>query len=152
MVERGNLTTGVSVQRIERDNKIISGWSEKAPITFLGIEYLNGRSTSTMNQTNYNITNSSLVGSQIGTQNSQLYFNQSDFSSEINQAISEIKTIIDLLQQIDIAVKSDNKEAQTEAKFTLKGMLKGIGNTGVKVISVLSGLANLAKFFGFPIS
>lgn len=110
-----------------------------------------------MNQTNYNITNSSLVGSQIGTQNSQLYFNQSDFSSEINQAISEIKTItelseksmnsiIDLLQQIDIAVKSDNKEAQTEAKFTLKGMLKGIGNTGVKVISVLSGLANLAKF------
>ena len=62
MVERGNLTTGVSVQRIERDNKIISGWSEKAPITFLGIEYLNGRSTSTMNQTNYNITNSSLVG------------------------------------------------------------------------------------------
>ena len=27
-----------------------------------------------MNQTNYNITNSSLVGSQIGTQNSQLYF------------------------------------------------------------------------------
>lgn len=24
MVERGNLTTGVSVQRIERDNKIIS--------------------------------------------------------------------------------------------------------------------------------
>lgn len=163
MVERGNLTTGVSVQRIERDNKIISGWSEKAPITFLGIEYLNGRSTSTMNQTNYNITNSSLVGSQIGTQNSQLYFNQSDFSSEINQAISEIKTItelseksmnsiIDLLQQIDIAVKSDNKEAQTEAKFTLKGMLNGIGNTGVKVISVLSGLANLAKFFGFPIS
>ena len=116
-----------------------------------------------MNQTNYNITNSSLVGSQIGTQNSQLYFNQSDFSSEINQAISEIKTItelseksmnsiIDLLQQIDIAVKSDNKEAQTEAKFTLKGMLNGIGNTGVKVISVLSGLANLAKFFGFPIS
>lgn len=163
MVERGNLTTGVSVQRIERDNKIISGRSEKAPITFLEIEYLNGRGTSTMNQTNYNITNSSLVGSQIGTQNSQLYFNQSDFSSEINQAISEIKTItelseksmnsiIDLLQQIDIAVKSDNKEAQTEAKFTLKGMLKGIGNTGVKVISVLSGLANLAKFFGFPIS
>ena len=99
MVERGNLTTGVSVQRIERDNKIISGWSEKAPITFLGIEYLNGRSTSTMNQTNYNITNSSLVGSQIGTQNSQLYFNQSDFSSEINQAISEIKTITELSEK-----------------------------------------------------
>lgn len=35
MVERGNLTTGVSVQRIERDNKIISGWSEKAPLRFL---------------------------------------------------------------------------------------------------------------------
>ena len=52
-----------------------------------------------MNQTNYNITNSSLVGSQIGTQNSQLYFNQSDFSSEINQAISEIKTITELSEK-----------------------------------------------------
>ena len=116
-----------------------------------------------MNQTNYNITNSSLVGSQIGTQNSQLYFNQSDFSNEINQAISEIrnitelseesmKSIIDLLQQIVVAVKKDDKEVQTEAKFTLKGILKGIGNTSVKVVSVLSGLANLAKFFGFSIS
>ena len=116
-----------------------------------------------MNQTYYKIIKSSLVGSQVGTQNSQLYFNQSDFSSEINQAITEIKaitelseqnmnSIIDLLQQIDVAVKTDNKDTQAEAKFTLKGMLKEIGNTGVKVISVLSGLANLAKFFGFQIS
>lgn len=113
-----------------------------------------------MNQTNYNINNSSLVGSQIGTTNSQLYFNQNDFSVEISKAISEIKmiaelseenkiTIIDLLKQIDDAIQSNNKEAQTEAKFTLKGVLKGIGNAGVKVISVLSGLANLAKFLGF---
>lgn len=113
-----------------------------------------------MNQTNYNINNSSLVGSQIGTTNSQLNFNQNVFSEEINQAISEIKTIaelseenrsiiIDLLKQIDVAVQSDNKDAQTEAKFTLKGVLKGIGNVSVKVISVLSGLVNLAKFFGF---
>lgn len=120
----------------------------------------NERSTTIMNQTNYNINNSSLVGSQIGTTNSQLNFNQSNFSDEISQAIFEIKgiaelseenkkLIIDLLQQIDAAVKSDNKNAQVEAKFTLKGILKGIGNTSVKVISVLSGLANLAKFFGF---
>lgn len=163
MVEMGNLITDVSVQRVERDNKIISVWSEKAPITSLGIENLNGRSTSTMNQKNYYVTNSSLFGSQIGTENSKLYFNQSDFSSEIKQAISEIekitelseknmKSIIELLKQIDIAVKSNNKEAQTTKKSTLKGMLKGIGNTGVKVINVLSGLANLANFFDFPTS
>lgn len=113
-----------------------------------------------MNQTNYNINNSSLIGSQIGTNNSQLYFNQNEFSEEISKAILEIKaiaelseenkvTIIDLLKQIDDAIQSNNKNAQTEAKFTLKGMLKGIGNAGVKVISVLSGLANLANFFGF---
>lgn len=116
-----------------------------------------------MNQKNYYVTNSSLFGSQIGTENSKLYFNQSDFSSEIKQAISEIekitelseknmKSIIELLKQIDIAVKSNNKEAQTTKKSTLKGMLKGIGNTGVKVINVLSGLANLANFFDFPTS
>lgn len=113
-----------------------------------------------INRTNYNISNSSLVGSQIGTTNSQIYFNQSDFSSEINHAILKIKStaelseenmtsIIDLLQQIDAAVTVGNEDAQTEAKFTLKGMLKGMGDTGAKVISILSGLANLAKFFGF---
>lgn len=126
-----------------------------------GIESLREGSIPIMNQTNYNINNSSLVGSQIGTTNSQLNFNQNTFSKEISEAVVEIKTIaelskenmetiIDLLGQIDVAIQSDNKEAQTEAKFTLKGMLKGIGNAGVKVISVLSGLANLAKFFGFP--
>lgn len=126
-------------------------------------KYLNGRSISIMNQTNYNIFNSSLFASQVGTQDSQLYFNQSDFSKEINQAISEIKAItelskenknliIDMLCQIDLAMKSGDKEAQKEGKFALKGILKGLGNNGVKVISVLSGLANLAKFFGFSAS
>lgn len=116
--------------------------------------------TTIMHQTNYNIKGSSIVGSQVGTVNSQLNFNQSDLSDEISQAILKIKEIaelseenkkiiIELLQQIDVAVKSDNKDVQTEAKFTLKGILKGIGNTSVKVISVLSGLVNLAKFFGF---
>lgn len=116
--------------------------------------------TTIMNQTNYNIKGSSIVGSQVGTVNSQLNFNQSDFSDEISQAIIKIKEIaelseenkkliIELLQQIDVAVKSNNKDVQTEAKFTLKGILKGIGNTSVKVISILSGLVNIAKFFGF---
>jgi hypothetical protein len=41
------------------------------------------------------------------------------------------------------------KEAQNEKKHTLKGFLQGAGNAGVKVIGVLSGLANLAKFFGY---
>ena len=126
-------------------------------------KYLNGRSISIMNQTNYNIFNSSLFASQVGTQDSQLYFNQSDFSKEINQAISEIKAItelskenknliIDMLCQIDLAMKSGDKEAQKEGKFTLKGILKGLGNNGVKVISVLSGLKKKKKFFGFSAS
>ena len=111
-----------------------------------------------MNQTNYNIFNSSLVASQVGTRNSHLYFSQSDFSKEISQAISKIKAmselskenktlIIDLLCQIDLAMKSDNKEAQKEGKSSLKEVLKGLGNNGVKLISILSGLVNLAKFF-----
>lgn len=162
IMERENLITGASIQRAGHGNKIVmgGGWPEKAQITLQGIEYLNGRSTTIMNQTNYSISKSSVVGSQIGTKNSQLYFNQSDFLSEVNQAILQIKTIeelseenmnsiINLLQQIDTAVKTDNKDAQTEAKYTLKGMLKGIGNTGAKVIGILSGLANLAKFFGY---
>ena len=62
-------------------------------------KYLNGRSISIMNQTNYNIFNSSLFASQVGTQDSQLYFNQSDFSKEINQAISEIKAITELSKE-----------------------------------------------------
>lgn len=134
---------------------------EKIQITLQEIKYLNGRSTIIMNQTNYSISNSYVVGSQVGTKNSQLYFDQSDFSSEVNQAILQIKTveelseeninsIINLLQQIDTAVKTDNRNAQSEAKNTLKGMLKGIGNSSAKVIGILSGLANLAKFFGYP--
>ncbi len=125
----------------------------------------NERNTPIMSQTNITITHSSVSNSQVGTSNSQLNFNQSDFSSdfsnEISQSISEINaiaelskenmaTIIDLLKKIDASVQSGDEEAQTEAKYTLKGVLKGIGNAGVKVISVLSGLANLAKFFGFP--
>lgn len=60
---------------------------EKIQITLQEIKYLNGRSTIIMNQTNYSISNSYVVGSQVGTKNSQLYFDQSDFSSEVNQAI-----------------------------------------------------------------
>lgn len=160
IMEKGNLITGASIVRAGQENEILIGWPEKAQITLQGISYLNRRRTPVMNQTNYNISNSTLVGSQIGTTNSQLYFNQNDFSVEISKAILEIKmiaelseenriTIIDLLKQIDDAIQSNNKEAQSEAKFTLIGMLKGIGNAGVKVISVLSGLANLAKFLGF---
>lgn len=160
IMEKGNLITGASIVRAGQENEILIGWPEKAKITLQGISYLNRRRTPVMNQTNYNISNSTLVGSQIGTTNSQLYFNQNDFSVEISKAILEIKTIaelseenritiIDLLKQIDDAIQSNNKEAQSEAKFTLIGMLKGIGNAGVKVISVLSGLANLAKFLGF---
>lgn len=160
IMEKSNLITGASIKRAGRENKIVLGWPEKAQITLQGIDYLNGKGVQIMNQTNYNINNSSLIGSQIGTNNSQLYFNQNEFSGEISKAISEIKaiaelseenkvTIIDLLKQIDDAIQSNNKDAQTEAKFTLQGMLKGIGNAGVKVISVLSGLANLANFFGF---
>lgn len=162
IMEKGNLITGASIQRAGQGNKIVIGWPEQAKITLQGIQYLQGRGTTTMNQTNYNISNSSLVGSQVGTINSQLNFNQTAFSDEIAQAISEIKgipelsqenmeIIIELLGQINVAVQSDNKEKQTEAKFTLKGVLKGIGNVGVKVISVLSGLASLAKFLGFPV-
>lgn len=160
IMEKGNLITGASIVRAGQENEILIGWPEKAQITLQGISYLNRRRIPVMNQTNYNISNSTLVGSQIGTTNSQLYFNQNDFSVEISKAILEIKTIaelseenritiIDLLKQIDDAIQSNNKEAQSEAKFTLIGMLKGIGNAGVKVISVLSGLANLAKFLGF---
>ena len=160
IMEKGNLITGASIVRAGQENEILIGWPEKAQITLQGISYLNRRRTPVMNQTNNNISNSTLVGSQIGTTNSQLYFNQNDFSVEISKAILEIKTIaelseenritiIDLLKQIDDAIQSNNKEAQSEAKFTLIGMLKGIGNAGVKVISVLSGLANLAKFLGF---
>ena len=160
IMEKGNLITGASIVRAGQENEILIGWPEKAQITLQGISYLNRRRTPVMNQTNYNISNSTLVGSQIGTTNSQLYFNQNDFSVEISKAILEIKTIaelseenritiIDLLKQIDDAIQSNNKEAQSEAKFTLIGMLKGIGNADVKVISVLSGLANLAKFLGF---
>jgi len=161
IMENANLIKGAAITRAGQGNKIVIGWPEHAQITFQGIQYLQGGNIPVMNQTNYNISNSSLVGSQVGTTNSQLNFNQGIFSDEIIQAISEIKnipelspenmeTIIDLLGQISEAVQSANEDAQTEAKFTMKGMLKGIGNAGTKVIAVLSGLANLAKFFGFP--
>ncbi len=153
-IKVGDTFDEVYSKAVEKANDLRKGYSRV-------IQDLDERST-IMNQTNYNITNSSIVGSQIGTQNSQLNFSQSDFSDEINQAISEIKnitelsaenmkSIIMLLQQIDDAVKEDNKEAQAEAKFTLRGILKGIGNTGTKVVGVLSGLTNLAKFFGYSI-
>ncbi|ADU26507.1 YjcQ family protein [Ethanoligenens harbinense] len=161
IMEKGNLIKGASITRAGQGNKIVYGWPEQARITLQGINYLQGRSATMTNQTTYNISDSSLIGSQIGTLNSQLNFNQTSFSDEITQAISGIKaipelsqenmeTIIDLLGQISIAVQSDNKEEQTEAKFTLKGVIKGMGNAGIKVIGVLSGLANLAKFLGFP--
>lgn len=126
-----------------------------------GVSCYKWKRVSTINQTSYNINNSSLVGSQIGTTNSQLYFNQDNFSEQINKAVSEIReiaelsdeykdTIIGLLEQINTAIQSNNQEAQIEAKSTLEGMLRGIGNASVKVISVLSGLTDLANFFGFP--
>lgn len=149
------------VQNIKVGNKFDVVYSKAVLMADEKRRNHNGKSVPIMNQNNYSINNSYLVGSQIGTTNSKLNFNQNGFSGEINQAISEIKTIaelseknksiiIDLLKQIDAAVQADNKDAQTEAKFTLKGVLKGIGNASVTVISILSGLANLAKFFGFP--
>lgn len=160
LIEQGNITANDN-DFIRLSQKGYDRIQMESQSEIQGIEYSQGGSMPIMNQTNYNISNSSLVGSQIGTTNSQLNFNKNTFSDEINEAIVEIKsieelskenmeTIIELLGQIDVALQSDNKEAQAEAKFTLKGMLKGIGNAGVKVVSVLSGLANLAKFFGFP--
>ncbi len=117
----------------------------------------------TMNQTNITITNSSLTGTQVGTTNSTVNFapvNMSnDLSGEINQAISAIKEvaeitndeknmITDLLKEIDTAVKENNKEKQDKSKLMLKTVLKGMGEGGSKIITILSGLANLVKFFG----
>lgn len=130
------------------------------------------RRDKTMEKPSISITNSKLVGSPVGSSDSEVFVdiggdllidsNKSDsaFAKEIQQAISEIKsiselsdentkTVIDLLGEIETAVHSNDEETQLEAKFTLKGFLKGLGNAGVKVIGVLSGLANLAKFFGF---
>ena len=161
-MEQGGLIKGAAIVRGGQGNKVISGWIERARITLQGIDYLNGGRYHMSSQTSntYHIENSTVTGSQIGTINSQLNINSADFSNEVNQAISEIKnisqlttdnmnTIIELLGEINAAVQSDDTETQTEKKFTLKGLLKGLGNAGVKVISVLSSLANLAKFLGY---
>lgn len=115
---------------------------------------------SIVNQQINNFVNSPVVGSQIGTSISQVSFNNSDFSKELDQANLKLKSleelsgenrkaILELLEQANSAIQSDDKQKQLETKATFEGFLRGIGNVGVKVVSVLSGLANIAKFFGY---
>lgn len=161
-MERSDLITGAAITRAGQGNRIVTGWPEKARITNAGIHYLeNDGRVGSSNQITYNISNSSIVGSQIGTSNSQLNFNQDAFSGEISQAINEIKdiadvskeheeAIIDLLKQADTAVQNNDIEAQKKAKDTWQWIKRMLGKTAPQIISVLSGLANIAQFFGLP--
>ena len=112
-----------------------------------------------MEKTSISIENSQIIGSQIGVENSTLYYNAEDLSKEIHQAEAAIeqmvqltegsrKTIISLLDDIDAALKENDKDKATEAKGSLKGFLKGLGEGGAGVIGFLANLATIAAFLG----
>ena len=78
----------------------------------------------------------------------------------MQQAISEIKKIseltnenmnliIDMLNDVLLAVETNDEVAQNERKIEVKGYLKCLSETGLKVIEVLAGLATITGFFGF---
>jgi len=123
-----------------------------------------------MKENKTEVKDSVVVGAQIGTQRSKLKFKSRDivipsiktgtvFTDEVKQAITNIEQILELsaeqknylvqiMNDASNAVQDNNDAAQSSCKEKFKAFMLGAGNVAVKIISTLSGLANLAKFFG----
>lgn len=122
---------------------------------------------------NINITNSKITNSPVGAVNSEISVdiggdslvdsNKSDssFSNEIQNAISQIAQIEELtkeqkeylaklLDETNDVVQRNDVANQKTCKDKFQAFMFGIGNISTKVVGILSGLANLAKFFGLP--
>jgi hypothetical protein len=67
-------------------------------------------------------------------------------SVEINE--QQKNALIDIIAEAKEAVVKNDDERQKESKSKFKYFALGLGNTAVKLLSALSALANLAKFFG----
>jgi hypothetical protein len=90
---------------------------------------------------------------------STVFFDATAFESEVNDAINRVKTLEELSeQQKDMlseilvasseAVKTNSPEKKEKAQSRFKDAMCFLGNVSVKVLSALSSLANLSKFFG----
>jgi len=86
-------------------------------------------------------------------------FDIAQFSSEAENAIAEINdsteigeqqklTLIGIINEAQEAIKANSREGQEKSKTRFKDVVCFMGNIAPKLISSLSGLATIAKFFG----
>jgi len=115
--------------------------------------------TVNVNGNNYGIAIAENSGSieMVATNN----FDSAQFISEVSEAIVKIKesaeineqqkaTLIDVMVEAKEAVEKNSEEGKEKSKTRFKDVMCFMGNVAVKLLSSLSALANLAKFFGLP--
>ncbi|MEA4970671.1 MAG: hypothetical protein VB051_09110 [Candidatus Pelethousia sp.] len=106
---------------------------------------------------NHGVAVAENIGSISNTSN--IHYASSEFSNEVAEAIGRIRQITELTAQqqtflADILSEAkeafnDNSEIDKEkSKSRFKDAMCFLGNVSVKVLSALSSLANLSKFFG----
>lgn len=86
-------------------------------------------------------------------------FSEGTFKEEVEEAITLIRKCVDINEQqkealVNIvseakdAVEKKDEDAKKECKSKFKYFALGLGNSAAKLLSALSAMANLAKFFG----
>lgn len=86
-------------------------------------------------------------------------FDVEQFAVEVAKAVDEIKkstamtkeqqsALIELLLEANASVKNNTLEAEEVVRSKYKQAMRFMGDAGVKFVSMLSSLANLARFFG----
>lgn len=127
-------------------------------------DYITTQPTSNSNSIGQIIygNNGIIAGTNSGNIVQNNTYNNSDFHNDIKSAIEEINksTDIDSCHKIYVntllndtinALDEDDKDKQNTCKGSLKGFLAGIGDKGLKIISILSSFASIASFFGISI-
>ena len=80
----------------------------------------------------------------------QEFENAKNIIKRFDDGISEVQKqrLLEILEESKRAVDSNLDVEQKRVKKSFKDAICFMGNVGVKLISALSGLANLFKFFG----
>ena len=124
-------------------------------------DYITTQPTSNSNSVEQIIYGNSgiIAGTNSGNMVQNNNYNNSDLHNDIKSAIEEINKSTDidschkdyvntLLNDTINALNKNDKDQQNTCKGSLKGFLAGIGDKGLKIISILSSFASIASFFG----
>ena len=137
----------------------------------VSIKQIEERRDKEMDKQGINITNSTIVGAQVGPAKGNVIVDRTIIDNsnttdtklppEILDAIAKINEIheltdeqknfmISLLSEAEESLHSNNINVQNSCHDRFKAFSFGAGNITVKVISALSGLTNILRIFGVP--